>query len=423
MFKLYDTIIKDFNEFRPNVIGVNKSKYFDYTASGLSFNIIEQRMLRVLQTYANTHSHEASNAKITQEYYDTAREVLRECLGVGKDFCILPSGTGTTSAIRHFQKLMGIYLPPNTRMRITVNPNNVPLVIVGPFEHHSNEVSYREALCDTIRIGLKNGNVDLDELKKVLDANKHREIIASFSLVSNVTGIMTPYKEISALVRQYKGIMCFDCAASSPYMNIESQYYDAIVMSPHKLVGGPGSCGLLVIQKSVLKGRTPTFAGGGTVEYVSRSSQVYQTDIEIIEDAGTPGILQLMRSALAYKLRNDVGLSLIKEKKEYNTKYFLDSLKKMKNIDIYSPDNCNGIVSFNIKNRNPYMICDKLSTQYGLQTRAGCSCAGPYGHDLLGLTNVDMTRKPGWIRTSIHYSHLTSEIDYLLKALQDLSKF
>lgn len=423
MINLYEKIITDFSQYRPNIIGINKSKYFDYTASGLGFNIIEQRVLRILQTYANTHSHEASNAKITQQYYDNARDIIRECLGINKDYYVLPSGTGTTSAIQHFQKLMGIYLPPNTRARVTVG-DNVPLVIISPFEHHSNEVSYREALCDVIRVKLKDGNVDLDDLRYVLETNKHREIIASFSFMSNVTGIITPYKEISKLVKQYNGIMCFDCAASSPYMNIEPQYYDAIVMSPHKLVGGIGSCGLLIIHKRILKGRTPTFSGGGTVEYVSKHTQIYQTNIETIEDAGTPGILQLIRASLAYKLRNDVGLDVIKEKKLHNTKYFMDRLYSIKNLEIYSPYDNNGIISFNIKNRSPYNMCERLSTLYGIQSRAGCSCAGPYGHELLGLNDVvDLTKKPGWLRVSLHYSHLETDIDFLLDSIKKLSSF
>lgn len=422
MFNLYDTLITNFNEFRPNIVGLNKSKYFDYTASGLAYNTIEQRIMRVLQTYANTHSHEASNAKITQKYYDDARDIIRDCLNINKDFCVLPSGTGTTSAIRHFQKLMGIYLPPNTRLRVTPT-NDIPLVIVGPFEHHSNEVSYREALCDVVRIKLKNGNVDLYDLKQVLDSNRGREIIGSFSYMSNVTGVITPYKEIYKMIKQYNGIVCFDCAASSPYYNIDSNYYDAIVMSPHKLVGGPGSCGLLIIRKDILKGRTPTFAGGGTVDYVNKNMQVYQTDIEVIEDAGTPGILQLIRASLAYKLRNDVGLSVIQEKKYYNTKYFMDSIHKLKNIDIYSPYDNNGIISLNIKNRNPYNVCDMLSTKYGLQTRAGCSCAGPYGHDILGLDGFDITKRPGWLRISLHYSHLETDMDFLVQSLKELSSY
>ena len=422
MFNLYDKIITNFNDFRPNIIGLNKSKYFDYTASGLAYNTIEQRILRVLQTYANTHSHEASNAKITQGYYDTARDVIKDCLGIDSNFYVLPSGSGATSAIRHFQKLMGIYIPPNTRLRVTVT-TDLPLVIVGPFEHHSNEVSYREGLCETIRIHLKDGNVDLDHLRAILEANKNREIISSFALISNVTGIMTPYKEIYTIVKRYNGIVCFDCATSSPYMNIDPSYYDAIFMSPHKLIGGPSSCGLLVIRKNILKGRTPTFAGGGTVEYVNKNTQVYQTDIEVIEDAGTPPILQFIRASLAYKLRNDVGLDLIKEKKYNITKYCMTGLKSLKNLEVYSPDENNGIISLNISKRNPYNMCDILSTKYGLQTRAGCSCAGPYGHDLLGIDKFDITKKPGWLRISLHYSHLESDIDFLVSSLKDLTNY
>ena len=123
----------------------------------------------------------------------------------------------------------------------------------------------------------KDGLVDLNHLKVVLEKNKHREIIASFCVASNVTGIITPYEEISKLLRSYNAVVCFDAAASSPYMNIPSHLYDAMFMSPHKLLGGPASCGLLVIRKSLIDTTiAPSFAGGGTVLYVNKTSQTYQ---------------------------------------------------------------------------------------------------------------------------------------------------
>lgn len=162
----------------------------------------------------------------------------------------------------------------------------------------------------------KDGLVDLNHLKEILEKNKNREIIASFCIASNVTGIITPYEEISKILRAYNAIICFDAAASSPYMNIPCHLFDAMFMSSHKLLGGPGSCGLLVIRKDLIDTSiAPTFAGGGTVEYVNKNLQLYQKEIEAREDAGTPGILQLIRASLAYQLRNEISFDFIKNKK------------------------------------------------------------------------------------------------------------
>lgn len=407
-----------------NTIGKNKKEYFDYTASGLAFRQIENRVRDVLETYANTHSKESSNADATSNYYELARKNLAKSLEVTDEFAILPSGCGTTAAIKHLQELLGLYIPPATKKRyeIEVDKSKMPLVIVGPYEHHSNEVSFREALCEIKRVKLdKEGLIDLKHLKKVLKKNKNREIIGSFCVASNVTGIITPFKKISKLLRKYNAVVCFDAAASSPYMNIPSDLYDAIFMSPHKLLGGPGSCGLLVVRKSLINTElSPTFAGGGTVEYVNKNEQVYQKEIEIREDAGTPGILQLIRASLAYQLRNEIGFDFIKSQKDELKKVFIDELKKIPNCEIYGnqdEDNI-GIISFNINTLDAYELCAKLSQSNGIQTRAGCSCAGPYGHDLLGIDDLDINNKPGWLRISIHFSQTKAEILALVEAIK-----
>ncbi len=407
-------------------IGLHKREYFDYTASGLAFELIEERIQEVLLTYANTHSKEASMAELTGSYYDLARINLANMLGLDGEFAVLPSGCGATRAIKRFQEIMGLYIPPATTKRygITIDPDKRPLVIVGPYEHHSNEISYREALCETVRIDLTDdGLVDLEQLASVLSANKGREIIGAFCIASNVSGIITPYEEISRLLRRYDAVVCFDAAASSPYLNIPCELYDAMFMSPHKLLGGPGSCGILVIRRSLIdESVPPTFAGGGTVEYVSRTTHTYDNNVERREDAGTPGILQLIRASLAYQLRNEIGFELIKSRKEKLMGFFIEELEKIEGAVIYGNRTAPniGIVSFNIKGLDPYALCGRLSSEFGVQTRAGCSCAGPYGHDLLQLgdNGLGEGEKPGWLRISIHFSQHKSDIVHLIECIK-----
>lgn len=419
-----NTNILDF--IRYNTIGKNKKEYFDYTASGLAFRQIENRIFDVLETYANTHSKEASNADTTSNYYELARKNLAKSLELNDEFAILPSGCGTTAAIKKFQELLGIYIPPATvkRFGITVAKKKLPLIIVGPYEHHSNEVSYREALCEVIRIKLTNdGLVDLFQLKEVLQENTHREIIGCFCIASNVSGIITPYEEISKLIKRYGGKVLFDAAASSPYINVPCELYDALVLSPHKLLGGPGSCGLLIIKKDLIDTSIPpSFAGGGTVEYVNKDLQLYQKDVEIREDAGTPPILQFIRASLAYQLRNEIGFDFIKNRKNELKEYFISELKEIPNCIIYGNQEVEniGIVSFNIKGLSPYDLCNNLSSTDSFQTRAGCSCAGPYGHDLLGIKELDINNRPGWVRISIHFSQTKEDIKNLIESIKKI---
>ena len=415
------------NFIKYNTIGKNKKEYFDYTASGLAFRQIENRIHDVLETYANTHSKEASNADTTSNYYEEARKNLAKSLELNDEFAVLPTGCGTTAAIKKFQELLGLYIPPATikRFGITVAKKKLPLIIVGPYEHHSNEVSYREALCEVKRIKLTNdGLVDLVQLKETLQENAQREIIGCFCIASNVSGIITPYEEISRLLKHYKAKVLFDAAASSPYINVPCHLYDALVLSPHKLLGGPGSCGLLIIKKDLIDTSIPpSFAGGGTVEYVNKDLHLYQKDIEIREDAGTPPILQLIRASLAYQLRNEIGFDFIKNRKNELKEYFIKELKQLPNCEIYGNQDAEniGIVSFNIKGLSPYDLCNRLSTQDNFQTRAGCSCAGPYGHDLLGIEKLDMNNRPGWVRISIHFSQTKEEIKNLIESIKKIA--
>ncbi|MDR1554998.1 MAG: aminotransferase class V-fold PLP-dependent enzyme [Campylobacteraceae bacterium] len=414
-------------KIRSHIICDKNILYFDYTASGQAYRPIEKKILTILKTYANTHSKVSSNATKTTKYYENARKSLHKTLGAGDEFYIIPCGNGSTEAIKRFQELMGLYIPPATKNRLNMAGFKPPLVLVGPYEHHSNEVSFREALCELARIPLnKKGDIDLGVLKTILEINKGREIIASFSIASNVTGILSDYKEIYKIIKSYGGIAAFDAATASAHMNIDSKFYDALFLSPHKLLGGVGSCGILVIKKELCKDNiTPTFAGGGTVEYVSRTSQYYSSDFETRENAGTPGILQFIKASLAYELRNQIGLDVIAQKERELRYYFGSNVKKMPHVSLY----CNyaqeklPIFSLNINGLNPYDAAKILSDKYGIQVRAGCNCAGPYGHDLLELEDDnDHNEKPGWIRVTLHFTHTKEEIDKLLSALWEIQE-
>ncbi len=410
---------------RKNTIGKHRHKYFDFTASGLGFKPIEKRAMEVLKTYANIHSKESYNAEITQKYYEYARKNLVKLLDLSDEFVILPCAFGASGAIKKFQELIGLYIPPATKKRYNIKLDKLPLVIVGPYEHHSNEVSFREALCEIKRVRLdKNGLFDINHFESILIQNAHRQIICSISAASNVTGIITPYKTISNLARKYKALICFDGASSSAYFNLSCKYYDAMYLAPHKLLGGVGSCGLLVMKKDLIcTDIAPSFAGGGTVTYVNANEHYYQEQIQAREDAGTPPIMQLIKASLAYQLRNEIGFKSIKKRKEKIKKIFLQELKKIPNCIIYGNESVKtlGIISFNIKHLNAYDLCSKLSTKYHYQTRAGCSCAGPYGHELLGLKIVKPDQKPGWLRVSLHFTHSKKEVLKLTKSIKEIS--
>ena len=404
-------------------------RYFDYTASGLAYAPIERKIAKYLKTYANTHSESASNALKTQKRYEKARQRLKDALGLDERFYLISAGCGATGAIKKFQEIMGLYLPPMSANRLgeeRLKGANLPLVIISPYEHHSNEISLREGLCEVVRIPLsKSGEINFGRLDQLLKINSKREIIGSFSAASNVTGIISDYKKIYVMMKRYGATVAFDAASFSSHDNLDADYFDALFLSPHKLLGGVGSCGLLAIRKELVKSDKPTFAAGGTVSYVSRSSHFFAPSVERTEEGGTQHVMGLIRAALAYRLRNEVGLDVIKSREDELARLFCEGLDKIPEVVSYCPRAVPRlpIFAFNVKGVSPYDFAEALSKDYDVQTRAGCACAGPYGHDLLGLKDDQkFDQKPGWVRVSLHYSHTQKDVAYLLKAIKKTIK-
>ena len=417
------------DEIRKNIILKPGVHYFDFAASGLAYEPVEREIAEVLKTYANTHSDSSSSAIITQRRYEGARESLKKLLGLDERFYLIACGQGATAAIKKFQELLGIYLPPATRSAIgeaNLRAAQLPLVLVSPYEHHSNELSFREGLCDYLRVPLsESGEIDLLALERILKLNAARRIIGSFSAASNVTGVVSDYKKISELIRAAGGIVAFDCAALSSHANLDCDYFDAIFLSPHKLLGGVASCGLLAIKKELLNSDVPTFAAGGTVAYANREGHVFLKNPEQLEEGGTPPIIGLMRANLAYALRNEVGFERIKSAEGELARLFESELAGIDEVINYAPKGAPRlpIISFNVRGVSAYDFAASLSNDFGIQTRAGVMCAGPYAHDLLGIKEGRMPEsKPGFVRVSLHYTHTEQDVLYLVGAIKSCIK-
>lgn len=419
---------------RNDVILKKDVYYFDWMASGLESRVIQNRLNEILPLYANTHSNTSSNANFISNLYLESKEKLKEYLDLSEDFFVIPSGFGATGAIKKYQEIQGIYIPPKLKNKLDLSNVDLPIVLVGPCEHHSNEISLREGICKCIRIPLKDDLIDLDKLDSILQTYKNSEILASINIASNVSGIILPYEIISKKLRDSKVNIAFDFAAISPHKNIDSSLFDSAFLSPHKLLGGIGSCGILCARKNIFSSTlSPTFSGGGSIKYASQDSHYYIDDIQSREDSGTPPILEFLKATLAYQYRNEVGLSFIQKREKVLYNILLSELKNIDGITIYGANNNAEyipVISFNVDSISPYDLSYELSYKYHIETRAGCSCAGPYGHYLMHkeeIKNIDAlsndpTLKPAWLRVSLHYSHNFSDIEYFLNALKKVIK-
>ena len=434
--------------------------YTDYTASGRSLKFIEKYLIKIQREYANTHTEDDITGRHMTNLLHQAELIIKKAFNAESNCQIIAIGTGATGAITKFQEIIGIRFPPATKKLLQQimdksSKENVldpafrkiynkeidrlkPVVFIGPYEHHSNDIMWREAIAEVIAIKPNSdGYLDLKDLENKVSDPKYKERlkIGSFSAASNITGIKTPVYEIARIMHRYGGLVCFDYAASAPYVKINMNndpetFFDAIFISPHKFVGGPGSSGILVFNERIYdRTLSPTAAGGGTVDFVSRTTVDYSDDIEVREKAGTPGVLQTIKAALVIDLKDALGIDIIGSKEREYTTRALERFSKLPNLEILGPndpENRISIVSFIIKHGDkklhPKFVTKLLNDLFGIQSRAGCMCAGPYGHLLLQISEEvsqqfrkitqqgNLGIKPGWCRVNFHY--LFSEVEF-----------
>lgn len=431
--------------------GLRRVTYADYTASGRSLSFIEDYIHnQVLPLYANTHTETSGTGLQTTRFREDARAIIRDSVGASVDeHAVIFAGSGATGAVDRLIGILGLRIPNELDVRFGLSDAipvaERPVVFVGPYEHHSNELPWRETIADVIEINEDaDGQIDLAELEHRLAEFAGRTLrIGSFSAASNVTGIISDTSAIASLLHKNGALSIWDFAASAPYVEIDmgaesetnGSYMDAIFISPHKLIGGPGSPGVLVARKALLTNTVPAVPGGGVVQYVSPVDHLYVTDPEHREEAGTPAIIESIRAGLAFKLKGEVGVSRIRQLEHDFIRRAIESWRVDPNIEILGNPDADrlSIVSFLIKFQGKVLhhnfVVALLNDLFGIQARGGCSCAGPYGHRLLGIDGAASARfeeviangcevmKPGWVRLNFNYFIAEAEFLYILAAV------
>ena len=448
--KIHDSVIgKDTAVETP--FGLRRVTYADYTASGRSLSFIEDYIrAQVLPMYANTHTETSGTGLQTTRFREDARDIIKRCIGANNDeHAVIFAGNGATGAVDRLIGILGLRIPDSLEQEYhlgdAIPANRHPVVFVGPYEHHSNELPWRESIADVVQINEDaDGQIDLTELEERLVEYAERPLkIGSFSAASNVTGIISDTSAISRLLHKHDALSFWDFAASAPYVGIsmgstkvdDGDYKDAIFISPHKLIGGPGSPGLLVARRELLTNKVPAVPGGGTVQYVSPDHHTYITDQEHREEGGTPAIIGSIRAGLVFKLKDEVGPDRIRGLEHHFIRRAIDSWKTNPSIDILGNPDAErlSIVSFVIRTEDKVLhhnyVVALLNDLFGIQARGGCSCAGPYGHRLLGIDLETSRRfedviatgcevlKPGWVRLNFNYFISESEFDYIVEAV------
>ncbi|MEI8203401.1 MAG: aminotransferase class V-fold PLP-dependent enzyme [Bacteroidota bacterium] len=446
-----------FSQFRKHIVGINQRYnsaygemlmlYADWIASGRLYSPIEKRITENFGSFVgNTHTETSESGTIMTNSYRRSKEIIKKHVNASPEDVLISSGFGMTGVINKFQRILGLKACGINNYQPCISCSAMikkPVVFVTHMEHHSNHTSWYETVCDVVVVEpnedlLVDLNIWEQTLQKYAD-RPHK--FASITACSNVTGIVTPYHEIAALMHRHNAYCFVDFAASAPYYEIDmhpknpAQALDAIFFSPHKFLGGPGSSGILVFNKNLYRLKSPDQPGGGTVDWTNAWGEYkYIDDIESREDGGTPGFLQTIKAALAIRLKEQMGVSNILRREEALVKMAFEGFRKIKGVHILA-DNVTerlGVISFYTEDIHYNLIVRLLNDKFGIQVRGGCACAGTYGHYLLHvghsqskaitdkINRGDLSMKPGWVRLSLHPTMTDAELSFILNAIEQV---
>ena len=420
--------------------------YCDSTASGRSLDFIENYIQDVvLPTYGNTHTTTSVTSQQTTVFRNEARELVARSVNANDEDIVIFAGSGSTAAINKLVHILNITEPP--------------IVFLSPFEHHSNLLPWKEVGAKIVWSTQKpNGDIDIENLERELQkhSNCSQRLIGSFSAASNLTGILVNTEEVAACLHRNNALAIFDYAGAGPYVPINMNpgesdklgslsYKDAIVCSPHKFIGGPGTVGVLVCKKKLFSNTIPSAPGGGTVAYVTEKTHKYTKDLKEREEGGTPAIVESIRTGMVFALKDAITAEKIMTREDNLVRKAASRWKNCQNLIVLGGFEAHRLPIFSFCILHPpsnrllhhNFVSKLLSDLFGIQSRGGCMCAGPYAQHLLGISEDLGLRigelvyegqmpndsrgteilKPGFCRLNLSYFADDSEIDFIIEAV------
>ncbi len=292
-------------------------------------------------------------------------------------------------------------------------------IIISIMEHHANiipwfllskEIQFKIKI---IKIN-KDGNLDLNHFKKLIDKNTK---IISITHISNVLGTINPIKKIIKIAKKHNIISLIDGAQAIAHqiINVKEINCDFYVFSAHKIYSSTGT-GILFNKNNLLEKYLPWESGGGIIANIN----FYNNNIKKIDfikspwkfEAGTPNIESIINLGIAIDYINLININNIISYEKKILNFLIKKITNIPNIKIYGSQNRTNILSFNIKNYHCYDI-GILLDQYGICIRSGNQCALPI---------MNYYKVPGMCRVSLAMYNSKKDINKFILTLKKIIK-
>lgn len=398
---------------------------FDNAATTPPFVSVLNKILDFAPWYSSIHRGRGYKSQISSEIYDNSRKIVSNFVKADLNHHTVIYVKNSTEAINKLS---------NTLLK----NNNKSIILSTSMEHHSNDLPWRNKYkVDYIAVD-ELGRLCLNDLENKLIKHNGNVKLVAVTGASNVTGYKNPIYKIAALAHKYKAKILVDGAQLVPHVAMDMkavnhpEHIDYLVFSAHKMYA-PFGIGVLIGPKSTFEKADPDYVGGGTVDIVTKDF-VKWTHLPDKEEAGSPNVIGVVALTEAIKILSSLGMHNIEEHENKLTKYIIENLKKVNDIELYA-DSTNysdrvGIVPFNIKGISHEAVAQILSYEAGVAVRNGCFCAQPYIQKLLNISTEEVEKRlidpdmphPGMVRISFGMYNHYSEIDILIRMINNIVK-
>lgn len=417
---LYRKLVVAVNTKVPLINGeYGQAVNFDNAATTPPFTTVLDDVIKFIYLYSSVHRGFGYKSQFSTKAYENSRNIVSKFVNCDPKYNSVIFVKNTTEAIN--------------KLSNTLYPKLKNYVVLSTdMEHHSNDLPWRKYNLDYI--GLDNNfRLSIDDLKYKLQKYNGRVKLVTVTGASNVTGFKNPIHKIAKIVHMYGAKLLVDGAQLVPHAPVDmkpmnsDEHIDYLAFSAHKLYA-PFGTGVLIAPKSDLDDVPPDYSGGGTVDIVTHDT-IEWLDTPSKDEAGSPNIIGAVALSTALETLSLIGMDNIEKYENYLSKYTIDALSAIPDIELYCGNNPTydhiGTIPFNIKGITHETVAKILSYESGISVRDGCFCAQPYIQKILKLTKAEIgaliknrTNKPGMVRISLGLYNTTKEIDLLISTLR-----